>query len=56
MKLKAEKGQSTLEYLIIIAVIIAVLIGVAAAFKPKLEALYNKVGNKPAQMAGEALP
>ena len=49
---KFSKGQSTLEYVIILAAVVGAIIAVAAALKPKLTTTYgtltdtmsNKVG------------
>jgi Flp pilus assembly pilin Flp len=41
-----NKGQSTLEYVIILAAIVGAIIAVAAAFKPKLQGTYDTLGNK----------
>lgn len=43
---KLRKGQSTLEYVIILAAVVGAIIAVAAAFKPKLESTYDGLGNK----------
>lgn len=41
-----RRGQSTLEYVIILAAVVGAIIAVAAAFKPKLESTYGDLGNK----------
>ena len=43
---KLRKGQSTLEYEIILAVIIGAIIVVGMAFKPKLTSTYGTLGDK----------
>lgn len=51
MKIRVKKGQSTLEYLIIVVVIIALLITIATTvFKPNISSLLNRVTRKPAAM------
>ena len=39
------RGQSTLEYVIILAAVVGAIIVVAAAFKPKLESSYDTLGS-----------
>ena len=41
-----SKGQSTLEYVIILAAVVGAIIAVAAALKPKLTGTYDTLGNK----------
>lgn len=41
-----RRGQSTLEYVIILAAVVGAIIAVAAAFKPKLTGTYDTLGNK----------
>lgn len=41
-----RKGQSTLEYVIILAAVIGAIIAVAAVLKPKLTGTYDKLGDK----------
>lgn len=43
---KMNKAQSTLEYVIILAVVIGAIIAVATALKPKLENTYSGLGDK----------
>ncbi len=43
---RMSRGQSTLEYVIILAAIVGAIIAVAAAFKPKLTGTYDTLGNK----------
>jgi len=43
---RTSRGQSTLEYVIILAAIVGAIIAVAAAFKPKLTGTYDTLGNK----------
>lgn len=38
------KGQSTLEYVIILAAVVGAIIAVAAALKPKITATYDTLG------------
>ena len=40
----AKKGQSTLEYVIILAAVVGAIIAVAAALKPKIEGTYGTLG------------
>jgi len=40
------KGQSTLEYVIILAAVVGAIIAVAAAFKPQLTRTYGDLGTK----------
>ncbi len=47
MKLKSKAGQSTLEYLVIVAVVIAIIVVVATTlFKNNVQAIYNRAGNR----------
>lgn len=47
MKLE-RKGQSTVEYLIIFAVIVAIVVGVATlVFKPNIENIFNRAAKRP---------
>jgi Flp pilus assembly pilin Flp len=41
-----KKGQSTLEYVIILAAVVGAIIAVAAMFKPKLEGTYSTLTDK----------
>ncbi|MCK9431216.1 MAG: hypothetical protein M0R17_14705 [Candidatus Omnitrophica bacterium] len=41
-----RNGQSTLEYVIILAAVVGAIIAVAAALKPKITATYNTLGDK----------
>jgi Flp pilus assembly pilin Flp len=51
MRLRDKNGQSTLEYLIIVAVIIVAIIFVATGtFKTQLTSLLERVSRKPAAM------
>ncbi len=43
---KSSSGQSTLEYLIILAVVIGAIVFIAGALKPKLENTYGGLGDK----------
>ncbi|MFA5311066.1 MAG: hypothetical protein WC355_02000 [Candidatus Omnitrophota bacterium] len=45
MKMR-RSGQSTLEYVIILAAVIGAIIAVGAALKPKLTGTYDTLGNK----------
>lgn len=48
---KWRKGQSTMEYLIVLAVIIAVIVVVATgAFRTQISDILNRVARKPATM------
>jgi len=40
------KGQSTLEYAIILAAVVGAIIAVAAALKPKITGTYDTLGTK----------
>lgn len=48
-----SRGQSTLEYVIILAAVVGAIIAVAAAFKPKLEGTYGTLGDKMESKVGE---
>jgi hypothetical protein len=41
---RIRRGQSTLEYVIILAGVIGAIIMVAAMFKPKLQSTYDTLG------------
>ena len=41
-----RRGQSTLEYVIILAAVIGAIIAVAAMFKPKLQTSYSDLTDK----------
>ena len=43
---KFSKGQSTLEYVIILAAVVGAIIAVAAALKPKITDTYGSLGDK----------
>ena len=43
---KVRAGQSTLEYVIILAAVVGAIIVVAAALKPKIQDSYDALGNK----------
>jgi len=43
---RIRKGQGTLEYVIILAAVVAAIIVVANALKPKIEDSYDKLGDK----------
>lgn len=43
--LRRIKGQSTLEYVIILAAVIGAIVMVANALKPKIEATYDTLGD-----------
>lgn len=43
MFLRKGKGQSTLEYVIVLAVVAAVVVGAGVAFKDQIAAVYNSV-------------
>jgi len=40
---RARKGQSTLEYVIILAVVVGAIVAVGVIFKPNLASVYNTV-------------
>ena len=44
--LKRIRGQSTLEYVIILAAVVGAIILVANALKPKLETTYGDLGDR----------
>ncbi|MDO8489121.1 MAG: hypothetical protein Q7S42_03310 [Candidatus Omnitrophota bacterium] len=46
MILRIRSGQSTLEYVIILAVVIGVIIGAGVVFKPNLTGTYNTAYSK----------
>ena len=48
-----SKGQSTLEYVIILAAVVGAIIAVAAALKPKLTGTYDTLGNKMQEKVNE---
>ena len=48
-----RNGQSTLEYVIILAAVVGAIIAVAAALKPKITATYNTLGTTMQNKAGE---
>ena len=48
-----RKGQSTLEYVIILAAVVGTIIAVAAMFKPKLLNTYNTLTNKMQNKVGD---
>lgn len=41
---KFSKGQSTLEYVIILAAVVGAIIVIANVFKPKLQTSYDTIG------------
>mgnify|MGYP001612854425 CR=1 FL=1 len=41
-----RRGQSTLEYVIILAAVVGAIIAVAAALKPRIQTSYNTLGTK----------
>jgi len=43
---KNKKGQSTLEYVIILAAVVGAIIAVAAMLKPKITGSYDTLGTK----------
>ncbi len=47
------RGQSTLEYVIILAAVVGAIIAVAAALKPKLTGTYDTLGSKMQDKASE---
>ncbi len=48
-----RRGQSTLEYVIILAAVIAAIIVVASQLAPKIQSSYNTLGNKMKAKVGE---
>ena len=51
MKLKRKGGQSTLEYLVIVAVVIAVIVVIATTlFRNNVRAIYERAGNRANQV------
>ena len=50
---RSGKGQSTLEYVIILAAVIGAIIAVAAMFKPKLSGTYGTLTDKMEKKVGE---
>ncbi|MFY9401809.1 MAG: class III signal peptide-containing protein [Candidatus Omnitrophota bacterium] len=44
--MRKKKGQSTLEYVIILAAVVGAIIAVGAALKPKLTGTYDTLGDK----------
>lgn len=51
MRLRKKNGQSTLEYLIVLSVLIAVIFAVATGvFRTEIETLLSRVSRKPADM------
>ncbi len=54
MRLRKRKGQSTVEYLIIFAIIIAIVVGVAGlVFKPHIEDIFNRAAKRPSTVVNE---
>ena len=51
--LKRMKGQSTLEYVIILAAVVGAIILVANALKPKVEQTYGGLGDKMRDKVGQ---
>lgn len=43
---RKRSGQSTLEYVIILAAVVGAIIAVAAALKPKITGTYDTLGTK----------
>ena len=43
---KLRKGQSTLEYVIILAAVVGAIVAVGILLKPKLTTSYNDLGDK----------
>lgn len=41
-----SRGQSTLEYVIILAAVVGAIIAVAIALKPKIKSTYDTLGDK----------
>jgi len=50
---RSKNGQSTLEYVIILAAVVGAIIAVAVALKPKLTGTYGTLGDKMQTKVGE---
>jgi Flp pilus assembly pilin Flp len=50
---KLRKGQSTLEYVIILAAVVGAIIAVGVMLKPKLNTSYDKLSDKVTTKVGE---
>jgi len=50
---RTRSGQSTLEYVIILAAVVGAIIVVAAALKPKVQSSYNDLGDKMQSKVGQ---
>jgi len=50
---KFSKGQGTLEYVIILAAVVAAIIVVANALRPKIQNSYDTLGDKMEAKVGE---
>lgn len=48
-----RRGQSTLEYVIILAAVVGAIIAVAAALKPKITGTYDTLGTKMQDKVGQ---
>lgn len=44
--MRTRRGQSTLEYVIILAAVIGAIIVVASVLRPKIQNSYDNLGNK----------
>ena len=51
-RLTGKRGQAFVEYLVIIVLVIAALLGVRAVIGTNINNTYNAVGTKTANMAG----
>jgi Flp pilus assembly pilin Flp len=52
MRIASRKGQSILEYTLLLAVVIMAIIAVLAAMQPKLESSYNRVTDSVTNVTG----
>ncbi|MEK6528871.1 MAG: hypothetical protein AABZ36_08335 [Nitrospirota bacterium] len=50
---KVRSGQSTLEYVIILAAVVGAIIVVASQLKPKIQASYDNLGTKMQTKVGQ---
>lgn len=50
---KFRKGQSTLEYVIILAAVVGAIIAVGALLKPRIQNSYDNLGGKMETKIGE---
>ena len=50
--LRNERGQNTVEYLMMLAVIVGVILVVGKMFKPKISEIFNQIMNSISGAAG----